>query len=112
MNTSLIDTLAQVILSLSKEEQSLLQQQLAPQPKSTNKRRQISRMETGDSFDFCVAETTAEPLHTQHYCKNFPIHSYRKIESDSQSKICKTHLTEKRSQKGLSMFREVVPPPY
>lgn len=103
MNISLIDSLAQVILSLPPEEQRLLRQRLVQQPQQQpqQSRRQVTRrrvtlVESGDSFDSCVAESLPESFATADYSEN-------RIESQPQpSKICSV---EERSQKSLFIFR-------
>ncbi len=111
MNTSLVNNLAQVILSLPQEEQHLLQKQLAWQPRKSRSRRRVSVVETGDSFDYCVAEIAPQSCKAEGDLKNYstkPEHQPQ-IQSEYQSATLKVRSIEKRSQKSLSLFREFLP---
>jgi hypothetical protein len=100
MNISLIDSLAQVILSLSLEEQRLLQQRLVQQPQQSRRvhsRRRVTVVESGDSFDCCVAEDVPASCTTTANSSNNSIRS--------QSQPLTIRSVEERSQKSLFIFR-------
>jgi hypothetical protein len=107
MNISLVNTLVQVILSLPQEEQHLLQQQLAWQPRQSRRRR-VHGVETGDSFDDCVAEIATTPCQEKHYLENDSTepNPQPQIQSEYQPVPFKVRSVEARSRKSLSMFRE------
>jgi|GEM_PF-4238343 hypothetical protein len=110
MNISLVNTLAQIILSLPQEEQRLLQQQLAGQSRKSRIRRRVPFGETGDSFDYCVADiTTSKPKELDLDNSFTEPDRPPQMQSEHQSASFKVHGVEARSQKSLSMFRECLP---
>lgn len=56
MNTQLVDSLVQVILSLSREERILLENKLFFDTSETSTQELILLAETGNSFDFLQDE--------------------------------------------------------
>lgn len=111
MNISLVNTLAQIILSLPQAEQRLLQQQLAEPSRKPRIRRRVSFGETGDSFDYCVTDIATAPQQQERYLDNPFTQPDRppQRQSEHQSPSLKVHGVEARSQKSLSMFRECLP---
>lgn len=56
MNTKLVDSLVQIILSLSQEERSLLQKKLFSNESEPSTLELMQLSQTGDSFDFLLDE--------------------------------------------------------
>lgn len=105
MNISLINSLAQVILSLPLEEQHLLQQQLEQQQqfRPVHSRRRAAMVESGDSFDSCVADSFPESVTTASHCGQGQDNIL------SQPKCLTTRSIEQRAQKNLFLFRDSLP---